>query len=175
MQYSYFLLLSLLSTLFFQFTYFIYQYIFFFVIFIFPHSFFLFFAAGKLYFLCTDEINKHQMQNNNSQKSIYFTTDNSLIYTAFFADFGPMDLGITFSFCQSLIDTMKNANKEKKIVYYYCASHPHRRANAAVLLCAYLVSTVRANIRYRYKCFVLFCLSFFCFSFLFLPSYMLIL
>ena len=100
-----------------------------------------FFYVGKLYFLCTDEINKHQMQNNNSQKSIYFTTDNSLIYTAFFADFGPMDLGITFSFCQSLIDTMKNANKEKKIVYYYCASHPHRRANAAVLLCAYLVST----------------------------------
>ncbi len=31
---------------------------------------------------------------------IYFTTDRTLCYTAFFADFGPLDIGLTYQFCE---------------------------------------------------------------------------
>ena len=93
--------------------------------------------SGKLSFLVTNDIGSIQAQNG--QKSIYFTTDSTLIYTAFFADFGPLDLGLTYQFCQQLHELLKASTAAKKSVVYYCSDHLHRRANSAVLLCSYLV------------------------------------
>ena len=101
-----------------------------------PYS--IYCIIGKLFFVVSDDICKPQFQN--TQKSVYFCTDNSLIYTAFFADFGPVDLGLTYTFCQQLHEILRTAAAAKKSVVYYCASHPHKRANSAVLLCAYMVS-----------------------------------
>lgn len=84
------------------------------------------------------------------------SADADLQYTAFFADFGPLNLGLTVRFCQRLDRLILQAEqqrgtrggggiggKEKETlagpVVCYCADHPHRRANTAVLLCAYLV------------------------------------
>ena len=94
--------------------------------------------VGKLFFVISDDISDPQYQN--TQRSVYFCTDNSLIYTAFFADFGPVDLGLTYTFCQQLHEILSTAATAKKNVVYYCANHPHKRANSAVLLCAYMVS-----------------------------------
>ena len=38
---------------------------------------------------------------------IYYTTDHTLIYTVFFDDFGPIDLGLTCLFCSDLEETIK--------------------------------------------------------------------
>jgi cell division cycle 14 len=92
---------------------------------------------GKLYFLVVDDLNKAQLQN--TQKNIFFTTDNALIYTAFFADFGPLDLGLTYTFCQQLHELLKTAISSKKNLIYYCENHPHRRSNSVCLICAYLI------------------------------------
>lgn len=94
--------------------------------------------SGKLFFVVSDDICRPQ--NQNTQKSVYFCTDSTLIYTAFFADFGPVDLGLTYTFCQQLHEILRTAAAAKKSVVYYCANHPHKRANSAVLLLAYLVS-----------------------------------
>ena len=51
-----------------------------------------------------------------------------------------MDLGLTYTFCQQLHEILRTAAAAKKSVVYYCANHPHKRANSAVLLLAYLVS-----------------------------------
>ena len=99
---------------------------------------------GRLSFLVTNDIGSIQAQNG--QKSIYFTTDSTLIYTAFFADFGPLDLGLTYQFCQQLHELLKASTAAKKSVVYYCADHLHRRANSAVLLCSYLVRSYTISI-----------------------------
>lgn len=74
---------------------------------------------------------------------------------AFFADYGPLDLGLTYTFCKDLREKLNslakftdrsniidgNGRKSAPAVYYYCSKHPHRRANSAVLLLAYLVGS----------------------------------
>lgn len=75
-----------------------------------------------------------------SQKHIAFTTDDTLQYTAFFADFGPLHIGLTYNFCEQLDTLLTQGGVEQKPVIYYSSTHPHHRANSAVLLCAYLVT-----------------------------------
>jgi cell division cycle 14 len=73
---------------------------------------------------------------------IPFTNDPSLMYTAFFADFGPLDLGLTVKFCQQLHETLTTAQEQKKAVIYFAGSGAQQRANSAVLILAYLVSSL---------------------------------
>ena len=99
------------------------------------------FFLDSLYFLNVDE----NFKPPQSDRYLFFTTDNTLVYTAFFADFGPLNLGLTYQFCQLLENHLKLNSSNSKIVVYYCANHPHRRANSAVLLVAYLVHLLNNN------------------------------
>ena len=78
--------------------------------------------------------------NKNSANYVLFTNDKSLVFTSFFADFGPLDLGLTYKFCTQLCETMVKAKDKGKPVLYSCSSHPHHRSNGAVLICAFMVS-----------------------------------
>ena len=89
----------------------------------------------KLYFYSAPE----SFSPPQSSGSIFYCTDESLIYTAFFADFGPLSLGLIAKFCTDL-DQLLNKTAIDKPLIYYCSDHPHRRSNSAVLICAYLVS-----------------------------------
>ena len=97
--------------------------------------------SDVLDFLCVDE---NFDLSTASQYSIHFTIDQELIYTAFFADFGPLNIGLTYKFCQKLDALFQQANngKSAKKITFYSSTHPHKKANAAVLLCAYLVSII---------------------------------
>jgi cell division cycle 14 len=75
----------------------------------------------------------------SSQNYVLFLNDKSLVFTSFFADFGPLDLGLTYKFCSQLHETIKVAKEKRKPVLYSCSNHPHHRSNGAVLICAYLV------------------------------------
>ena len=81
----------------------------------------------------------------NSPSYLLFTNDKSLVFTSFFADFGPLDLGHTYKFCTQLIEVMAKAKEKGKTVLYSCSSHPHHRSNGAVLMCAYMVSVLSAS------------------------------
>ena len=93
---------------------------------------------------------------------IAFTTDRTLTYEPFYADFGPLSLGQMYRFCKALEKVLQQAcspsgdeaapslhggNNENraptangghalkgKKVYYYCGHDAHRRANSAVLV-----------------------------------------
>ena len=93
-------------------------------------------VSGVLDFLCVDD---NFDMKNASQHSVHFTTDKELLYTAFFADFGPLNLGLTYKFCQKL-DILLTESRGQRVVYY-SSTHPHRKANSAVLLCAYMVKS----------------------------------
>jgi cell division cycle 14 len=71
--------------------------------------------------------------------SLYYWVDNDLIYEPFCADFGPCNLAQTWKFCQRMLHLVERAEEESKMAYVVVGPHPHKRANAAVLMGIYLV------------------------------------
>ena len=56
------------------------------------------------------------------------------VYEPFFADFGPLNLGKTYRFCQKVNAYLAEGERVKRRVFYCCGPHVHNRANAAVLV-----------------------------------------
>lgn len=71
--------------------------------------------------------------------SLYYWVDNDVIYEPFCADFGPCNLAQTWKFCQRMIHLTERAEEESKMAYVVVGPHPHKRANAAVLMGIYMV------------------------------------
>lgn len=71
--------------------------------------------------------------------SLYYWVDNDLIYEPFCADFGPCNLAQTWKFCQRMVHLVERAEEESKMAYVVVGPHPHKRANAAVLIGIYMV------------------------------------
>lgn len=89
----------------------------------------------RLYFLVV----KKGVVPKNTAKQIFFTVDHVLLYQPFFGDFGPLNLGCTYRFCQMVKEKLENPKNEGKTIYYYCSSVPQQKSNAAVLIGAYQV------------------------------------
>ena len=89
---------------------------------------------ANLVFCLTDETFKPPA----SSKYVYYCTDSSLVYTAFFADFGPLNLGLVGMFCSQLQEMLSSASAAGKTVVYYACS-PQHHSNSAVLVCAYQI------------------------------------
>lgn len=91
----------------------------------------------------------------SSSSTLYLYTDNTLMYTSFFADYGPLDLGFTFRFCREMETLMAEATKGKKSIVYYCIEDEggHHRSNSAVLLCAYLIFVMKFSAEKAYEPF----------------------
>ena len=62
-------------------------------------------------------------------KAHYFSTDNELVYWNFFLDFGPLNTGQLFRFCQKLNSKLNDRRLADKKIYYYSSTHSHRRTN----------------------------------------------
>ena len=75
----------------------------------------------------------------------YFACDESFVFSAFFADFGPLDLGKTASFCRQIDDLLKDPRDTTPCVFY-CQNHPYRVANCALLICAYMICCKNSSV-----------------------------
>ncbi|CAK4082699.1 unnamed protein product [Aphanomyces euteiches] len=64
----------------------------------------------------------------------YFSVDNQLIYTNFYLDFGPLNLGQTFLFCQVLNHEISRAKPLGTKLIFYSSADGKRKANAICLL-----------------------------------------
>ena len=67
----------------------------------------------------------------------FFSIDQELLYWNFFLDYGPLSLGQLFRFCQGLNAKLRDPALRDKVIYFYSSTHPHRRANAVVLMAAW--------------------------------------
>lgn len=68
-----------------------------------------------------------------------FCIDDSLVYEPFYADFGPLNLGCLYRYCQLLKDKLaSDQHKDKKIIHY-CNSDGQHRTNSIFLLAGFLV------------------------------------
>lgn len=69
-----------------------------------------------------------------------FCVDHELIYEPFFADFGPLNLGQSYRFCEKCDMLVKEAERKRGRVYFIAQSQPNFRANASALIGLYQVS-----------------------------------
>ena len=73
----------------------------------------------------------------DTPRAHFFNIDNELVYWNFFLDFGPLNLGQMYRFCSMLNQKLQSERLKRKVIYYYSATHSHRRANAAFLISAW--------------------------------------
>eukprot|EP00879_Flechtneria_rotunda_P006044 GHRR01006357.1.p1 GENE.GHRR01006357.1~~GHRR01006357.1.p1 ORF type:complete len:659 (+),score=235.53 GHRR01006357.1:217-2193(+) len=66
--------------------------------------------------------------------NISYCIDNELLYEPFYADFGPLNLGKTYRFCEHTKQLLQEADKHGKKLYLYTGPLPQQKANAAVLV-----------------------------------------
>ncbi|PNW87019.1 hypothetical protein CHLRE_02g105400v5 [Chlamydomonas reinhardtii] len=86
-----------------------------------------------------------------AQQNICYSIDDSLLYEPFFADFGPLNLGRTFRFCQQTKQLLQEAERHGKRLYLYTGPHAHQKANAAVLVGIYQVIYMNMTADMAYK------------------------
>ncbi|QPG75896.1 cell division control protein 14 [Brettanomyces nanus] len=75
----------------------------------------------------------------NTDQLIYFTVEEALPYNAFHLDFGPLHIGHLYRFAVALHNILNDPENGNKAVIFYSSQSPNSRANAACLLCCYLV------------------------------------
>ena len=61
------------------------------------------------------------------------------MYEPFFADFGPINLGMTHRFVTELEKLLTENNKKDHLIYHYTSHDSAKRAKAAFLMGAYQV------------------------------------
>jgi len=75
-------------------------------------------------------------------ESVLFSVDDELVYEPFFADFGPLNLGQLYRYCERL-NTLRNelaaTGQERRRIYHYCSADPKKKANAAILVGAWSI------------------------------------
>lgn len=69
----------------------------------------------------------------------FFCIDKDLIYWNFFLDFGPLNLGHLYRYCQLLNNKLSDPKLNEKVIYHFSGNHPHKRANAAFLICGWQI------------------------------------
>ncbi|KAF2670343.1 phosphatases II [Microthyrium microscopicum] len=73
-----------------------------------------------------------------ARKSIvYFSIDQTLMYNAFHADFGPLHIGHLYRFAITLHEVL--ADNPERVVVFWSYADSRRRANSAAILACYMV------------------------------------
>ncbi|KAK2958550.1 putative Dual specificity protein phosphatase CDC14A [Blattamonas nauphoetae] len=78
-------------------------------------------------------------QPRTSSRIHFFTTDNTLLYQPFSADFGPLNMSCLYRFCIQLLDLLKTTEAQGTAIYYYSGMDGTKRANSICLICSYCV------------------------------------
>lgn len=70
---------------------------------------------------------------------VYFTVEDVLAYNPFHLDFGPLHIGSLYRFAVILHNILNEESNQGKAIVFYSSTSPKERANAACLLCCYMV------------------------------------
>lgn len=70
---------------------------------------------------------------------LYFTTDFHLMYTPYFADFGPLNMSCAIRFYHLLKKRLDDPQWKQQQIVYYSGHGAHQRSNAACLMASFCV------------------------------------
>lgn len=85
---------------------------------------------------------------------VCFSTDETLIYEQFFADFGPLSMSCTVKYCRFVEQLLHDTAQEGVMLLHYCSDHPHRRTNAATLICLFALIVLGKSTHEAYAPFI---------------------
>ncbi|ODV96671.1 hypothetical protein PACTADRAFT_48494 [Pachysolen tannophilus NRRL Y-2460] len=91
------------------------------------------FLKGRIY------LGAYDYQPQNTDKLVYFTVEDSLPYNPFHLDFGPLHIGHLYRFAVVLHNILNDNDNRGKAVVFYSSGGSRERANAATLLCCYMI------------------------------------
>ena len=77
--------------------------------------------------------------------AFYFCIDNDLVYEPFFADFGPLNMGMTYRFVTELEKLVSDNAYSKYLIYHYTSLDVAKRANAAYLMGAFQIIVLKKS------------------------------
>lgn len=100
--------------------------------------------SGALEFI-KDRLYYHNFRGapQDTSKFHFFSTDDELFYEPFYADFGPLNLGATYRFCQILNTKLNDPELSKKCIVYYSSLDPQKRSNSVTVIGVYAVYYLR--------------------------------
>lgn len=81
----------------------------------------------------------------------FFTIDNSLVYLNFYSDFGPSNLSHVIRFTNILNEMLANPLNQNKKICVYSSMDFSKRANAAFLMCAYMLIAFKMSPEEAFK------------------------
>jgi len=84
-----------------------------------------------------------QAQSVTKRKVHFFSIDAELVYWNFFLDFGPLNLGQLFRFCQKLNNKLQDPRLANRVICFYSNATFAKRANAMYLMSAWQVLYMR--------------------------------
>jgi cell division cycle 14 len=93
------------------------------------------FIKGRLYLLSVRSV----ASLSHSSDVHFITVDEKHVYEAFYRDFGPVHLGHTVVFCRHLRKIMNDPLYDNKKIVVVTSHDGHKRANAAYLVCAFML------------------------------------
>lgn len=98
-------------------------------------------------FLATNSQGRDDDQGNNpaKRKVHLFCIDSELVYWNFYLDFGPLNLGQLYRFCQKLNAKLSDTRLSNRTIIFYSNSSFEKRANAMYLLSAWQVLYLRRS------------------------------
>lgn len=68
-----------------------------------------------------------------------FSIDSQLVYWNFFLDFGPLNLGQLYRFCEKLNSKLQDSRLKSKAICFYSNFTGAKRANAVFLICSWQI------------------------------------
>jgi len=102
---------------------------------------------NKLHFVIVDQGSPLPFSDNIN---LYFTTDESFLYTPLKDDNGPLNLGLLYKYCKLLKEKIQDpANKDKKL-YHATNGDAVTRTNAAVLAGGFMIMVMHQTAEETY-------------------------
>eukprot|EP00049_Salpingoeca_infusionum_P019082 m.360104 g.360104 ORF g.360104 m.360104 type:complete len:566 (-) comp18891_c0_seq1:427-2124(-) len=93
------------------------------------------YIPNRLYFATVSHVPKTLPTNNH----VYICIDELLVYQSFCADFGPLNLAMTYHFCEMMNDIITHDQFKSSVLYLCTTFNQQKRSNAAVLIGAYAI------------------------------------
>lgn len=91
------------------------------------------FLRGRVY------LGAYDFAPEDNGEMVFFTVEDTIFYNSFHLDFGPMNIGHLYRFAVIFHEILNDPDNSSKAVVFYSTTSTRQRANAACMLCCYMV------------------------------------
>lgn len=91
------------------------------------------FLKGRVY------LGAYDYTPDDTDEIVFFTVEDTIFYNSFHLDFGPMNIGHLYRFAVIFHEILNDPDNVNKAVIFYSSASSRQRANAACMLCCYMI------------------------------------